>query len=52
MIQASRTLEIATDADYEYINTLGGAAQANSQIVSVLNMVEGTYASNLTYRSA
>ncbi len=46
-VAASRNLEIATDADQQYVNILGGAGQANANIVSILNMVEGTYASEL-----
>lgn len=46
-ILASRNLEIATDADLQYVTLLGGAVQANSNITSILNMVEGTYASEL-----
>lgn len=40
--QAKR-LKIATEADFEYVNTLGGAAQANAEILSILNMAEGVY---------
>ncbi|MGD9561762.1 MAG: FG-GAP-like repeat-containing protein [Pyrinomonadaceae bacterium] len=47
MFLASRNLEVATDADSEYVTILGGAAQANNNIASILNMVEGTYASEL-----
>ncbi|REJ77540.1 MAG: hypothetical protein DWQ47_14290 [Acidobacteria bacterium] len=36
-------LEIATDADLEFVNDLGGPSQANSEILSILNMVEGTF---------
>src|SRR5688500_6869144 len=46
-VLASRNLEVATDADLEYITQLGGAAQANNNIVSILNMVEGTYSSEI-----
>ena len=42
-----RVLDLATEADLEYVNTVGGAAAANSQIVSILNMVEGTYNNEL-----
>jgi hypothetical protein len=42
-VQALRVLEIATDADFEYVTTLGGAAQANAEILSILNMAEGVY---------
>ncbi|MBA2333631.1 MAG: VCBS repeat-containing protein [Blastocatellia bacterium] len=46
-LQVSRTLELATEADFEYVTIMGGASQANAQILSILNMVEGTYASEL-----
>lgn len=42
-----RVFEIATEADLEWVNTLGGAANANAEIISILNMVEGTYAAEL-----
>ena len=46
-ILASKNLEIATDADLAYVTLLGGPTQANNNIVSILNMVEGTYVSEL-----
>lgn len=46
-ILASRNLEIATDADAQYVSILGGATQANANIASILNMVEGTYVAEL-----
>lgn len=46
-VLATRNLEVATDADLQYVTILGGAAQANNNIVSILNMVEGTYAGEL-----
>src|SRR5688500_8005015 len=46
-ILASRNLEVATDADFQYVTLFGGATQANNNIISILNMVEGTYASQL-----
>lgn len=46
-ILASRNLEIATDADLQYVTILGGATQANNNITSILNMVEGTYISEI-----
>ncbi len=36
-------IELATEADFEYVNDLGGASQANAEILSILNMVEGTF---------
>ncbi len=46
-VQSLRVLKMATDADFEYVTALGGAAQANNEILSVLNMVEGVYKSEL-----
>lgn len=46
-VTAARTLKIATDADFEYVSTLGGAAQANAEILNILNMAEGVYQSEL-----
>jgi hypothetical protein len=46
-VMTLRVLELATEADLEWVNTHGGAAQANSEILSILNMVEGTYNSEL-----
>jgi hypothetical protein len=39
--------EIATEADFEYVQALGGAALANAEILSILNQVEGIYATDL-----
>ncbi len=41
------TAEIATEADYEYVQALGGAQEANSAILSILNKVEGVYEEEL-----
>ncbi len=46
-LEGPGTIELATEADFEYVNDLGGAAQANSEIMSILNMVEGTFDSEL-----
>ncbi len=46
-ILASRNLEVATEADLQYVTILGGPTQANANITSILNMVEGTYVSEL-----
>ncbi len=47
-----RRLDIATEADHEYVNTLGGPVNANNEILAILNMVEGVYNAelNLTIR--
>jgi hypothetical protein len=49
--QAFKVLKIATEADFELVTSAGGAAQANAQILNMLNMIEGTYESelNLTF---
>ena len=38
---------IATDADGEYVTTIGGASQANAQIATILGFVEGIYESEI-----
>ncbi len=43
-----RVIEIATDADFEYVQDFGGSAQANNDILSTLNMVEGVYEQELS----
>jgi hypothetical protein len=42
-----RVLELATDADHDYVTALGGPVEANQRILHVLNMVEGVYESEL-----
>lgn len=44
---APRRIEIATDADFEYVNTLGGITQANDEILGILNTIEGLYSNEL-----
>jgi hypothetical protein len=44
---AMRVIEIATEADFEFVNLMGGANPANAEILSILNMVEGVYESQL-----
>ena len=38
-----RVIEIATEADFQYVSATGGTAQTNAEILSILNMVEGMY---------
>ena len=45
-----RRFEIATEADHEFVNQIGSAAAANAEILSILNMVEGTYSAELNLR--
>ena len=39
--------DVATEADYEYVQALGGAEKANREIEGILNLVEGAYQSEL-----
>ena len=50
-LQTLRVIELATDADFEYVQAFGGSSQANAEILSILNMVEGVYERelNLTF---
>ena len=41
-------VDVATEADYEYVQVFGGSAEANnSEIEGILNVVEGVYQSEL-----
>ncbi len=44
---ANKRIELATDADMEYVATLGGTVQANNEILGILNTIEGLYANEL-----
>ncbi len=45
--QTIRVVELATEADFQYASALGGASQANAEILSILNMTEGVYQNEL-----
>ncbi|HSK73343.1 MAG TPA: FG-GAP-like repeat-containing protein [Pyrinomonadaceae bacterium] len=45
--QASRVIEVATDADYQWVTAAGGVTNANNEILAILNMVEGVYEAQL-----
>jgi hypothetical protein len=45
--ESLQALELTTDADFEYVTTLGGVNQANAEILSIINMVEPVYESQL-----
>lgn len=40
-------IEIATEADFDFVNTVGTAEATNSKILSILNMSEGVYETEL-----
>jgi Metallo-peptidase family M12/Reprolysin family propeptide/FG-GAP repeat len=43
-----RVIEIATEADFEFVNSNSGSASAaNAKILSILNMVDGVYQNEL-----
>ena len=39
--------EVATEADYEYVQALGGSEEANREILGILNQVDGVYQNEL-----
>lgn len=46
-LSSDKVIELATEADYEYVTSLGGPANADSEILSIMNQVEGVYESEL-----
>jgi hypothetical protein len=42
-VSAVQVIELATDADFEYVTLSGGAAASNNEILGILNMVEGVF---------
>jgi hypothetical protein len=42
-----QVIELATEADFEYVTAVGSAGAANNKILSILNMVEGVYETEL-----
>jgi hypothetical protein len=42
-----RVIEIATETDFAFVTEMGGAAQANNEVLSILNMIEGDYETEL-----
>lgn len=42
-LPALAVVRISTDADGEYVTAMGGATQANAQIINILNLVDGIY---------
>ncbi len=43
-------VDVATEADYEYVRVLGGSAEANREIGGILNLVDGVYRNELRLR--
>ena len=44
---ANYVFDVATEADYEYVQALGGSENAKREIEGILNQVEGVYQSEL-----
>lgn len=42
-----RQIEVATEADYQWVTGSGGATAANNEILSILNLVDGIYKRDL-----
>jgi hypothetical protein len=43
-----KVVEVATEADYEYVSAMGGSDEANAAILEILNQVDGIYSSQLS----
>jgi hypothetical protein len=43
-------VDVATEADYEYVRALGGSTDANREIEGILNLVDGVYQNELLLR--
>ena len=46
-ISTNYVVDVATEADYEYVQVLGGAEEANREIEGILNVVEGVFQKEL-----
>ncbi|HEX6188686.1 MAG TPA: zinc-dependent metalloprotease family protein [Pyrinomonadaceae bacterium] len=42
-----RVVQLATEADYEHVTKSGGSTQANDEILSIMNQVDGIYNTDL-----
>ncbi len=47
-----RTVDLATEADFEYFTFFGNATNANNEIIAIMNMVEGIYNSQFGLKFA
>ncbi len=48
--QSMRVLELATEADLQFVSMLNGAANANNEILEILNMAEGVYENQINLK--
>jgi hypothetical protein len=49
-ISSLSVADVATEADYQYVSYFGGSAQANNEILSILNVVQSVYERDLNIR--
>lgn len=42
-----RVIELATDADFEFVSSMGGSLTTNADVLNSINMVEGVYENQL-----
>ncbi|MFN2491289.1 MAG: M12 family metallo-peptidase [Pyrinomonadaceae bacterium] len=47
IVSPAREVELATEADNEFVQALGSSQAANNEILSIVNMVDGIYQSEL-----
>lgn len=43
LVSPMRVVEVATEADFDFVTALGGSAEANNEILSIMNQVQGIY---------
>ena len=46
-VSSYKQVELATEADYEYVNFFGGSSAANTEIINIMNQVDGLYRSEM-----
>jgi hypothetical protein len=47
IVSPTRVVEIATEADFDFVNALGNSTAANNEILSIMNSVQGIYETQL-----
>jgi hypothetical protein len=49
-VSSLKVVEVATDADFDFVSRLGGQNNANAEILSTLNAVDGIYQEQLSLK--
>jgi hypothetical protein len=47
IVSPMRVIELATEADFDYVNAVGNATAANNEILSIVNSIQGIYETQL-----